>query len=323
MNSLKKRNFITAVRKRSERATEQLFRALFEQSGNICMVLDPNTLDGIPVIIVANKAACEAHGYTQEEFVGKKIAVVDDEEGKELVRRRTQQILSEGSLSVENIHVRKDGTKFPVAVSAFRVDTEGELPVIFTTEQDISERKQSEAKILRLATTDQLTGLANRSFFSKHMQQSIKLADREDSLLALMYIDLDRFKSVNDTYGHPVGESQLSPTKSVASTLTKSSRDADIVARLGGDEFAILVVHPKDEVAVRQIAQRIIDEIRNLRRIEGHEIEISVSIGISLYPRDANSEGELMKKSDLALYEVKNRGRGNFLFYRSDMTAEQ
>jgi diguanylate cyclase (GGDEF)-like protein/PAS domain S-box-containing protein len=177
-------------------------------------------------------------------------------------------------------------------------------------------RQQTDEKIHQLAMTDQLTGLANRRDFNQRIRQSIKLADREDSFLALVYLDLDRFKSVNDTHGHAVGDALL---RSVASILTKSSRDNDIVARLGGDEFAILVVHPKDEAGVQQIAQRIIDEISQLRDIEGHEIEIGVSIGIALYPRDADSEDELMKKSDLALYEVKNRGRGSFLFYQPEM----
>jgi diguanylate cyclase (GGDEF)-like protein len=178
--------------------------------------------------------------------------------------------------------------------------------------------KHADEKIRQLAMTDPLTGLANRRQFTQRLQQSIKLADREGNFLALMFIDLDRFKSVNDTHGHAVGDAVL---LSVASILTKSSRVTDIVARLGGDEFAILVVHPDGEVGVRQIAQRIIDEIKKTTQIEGHNINIGVSIGIALYPDDATTENELMKNSDLALYEVKEQGRGSFLFYQPKLNT--
>ena len=112
------------------------FKAIFEQSSTICMILDPNTPDGIPVILDANRAAYEAHGYTRAEFIGRPIADVDDEEGKRMCLERTQQMLSGKPLRVENTHVRKDGTTFPVAVYANRVDIEGRLPLIFTTEHD-------------------------------------------------------------------------------------------------------------------------------------------------------------------------------------------
>ena len=143
---------ITAVhditeRKRAEKeqqAAEQRFKALFEQSGTCCMILDPNTSDGIPIIVDANKAACEAHGYSRAEFIGRTVADVDDQEGKRMCLERTRLMLSGKPLRVENTHVRKDGTMFPVAVYADRVDIEGEPPLIFSTEHDITERKRAE-----------------------------------------------------------------------------------------------------------------------------------------------------------------------------------
>jgi PAS domain S-box-containing protein len=135
---------ITTKSKQAKQVAEQRFKALFEQSGSFCMVLDPNTSDGIPVIVDVNKAACEAHGYTREELIGRPVADVDDEEGKQMVRERTDQMLNGKPLRIENTHVRKDGTTFNVAVYADRVDTEGELPLIFTTEHDITDQKKTE-----------------------------------------------------------------------------------------------------------------------------------------------------------------------------------
>ncbi len=132
----------------ARQATEQRFKALFEQSGALCMILDPNTSDGIPVIVDANTAACEAHGYTYEEFIGRTVVDIDGREGKRKCRERTQLILSGRTLRQENIHVRKDGTRFPVAICANRVEVEGEPPLIFTTEQDITELKRTEKALL-------------------------------------------------------------------------------------------------------------------------------------------------------------------------------
>jgi diguanylate cyclase (GGDEF)-like protein/PAS domain S-box-containing protein len=203
-----------------------------------------------------------------------------------------------------------------------RHDNLEELVEERTTElrEQITERKQAEEEIRRMAMTDQLTSLANRRQFKQRMEQSIKLANREEKLLAMMMIDLDKFKPVNDTYGHLVGDALL---QSVASILTKYSRDSDLVARLGGDEFAILVIHPEDRDGVEINAKRITDEIKKPIHIQGHKIEIGASIGIALYPENAENEKELMKNSDLALYEIKKQGGGDFLFYHPDMSAEE
>ena len=126
------------------RASEKRFRALFEQAGDYCMILDPNTEDGIPIIVDANKAAYELHGYTREEFIGRPVADIDDDEGKKLVIKHTNMIMTGKPFLIENTHIRKDGSTFPVSVHANRIDIEGEPPLIFTTEFDISERVQAE-----------------------------------------------------------------------------------------------------------------------------------------------------------------------------------
>jgi len=136
-----------AKRNRERMVATGRFKALFEQTNTFCMILDPSTPDGVPIIIDANKAAYEAHGYTREEFIGRPVADIDDQEGNRMVLERTQQMLNGENLNVENMHVRKDGTRFPVEVSATRVDIEGGPPLIFTTEHDISGRYKAEEKI--------------------------------------------------------------------------------------------------------------------------------------------------------------------------------
>jgi diguanylate cyclase (GGDEF)-like protein/PAS domain S-box-containing protein len=187
------------------------------------------------------------------------------------------------------------------------------------THTDITDRKIEEDKIRHLALTDSLTGLANRSQFNQRLAQSIKLAKREGKSLALLMIDLDWFKPVNDTFGHQTGDALL---QTVASIFTKFSRETDVVARLGGDEFAILVIHPGEEKYAGVHAQKIIDEIKKTTSIMGHDVQIGISIGIALYPNDAGDLEALLKKADLALYDVKERGRGAFAFYRPEMRAK-
>ena len=126
------------------KVAEQRFKILFEQSGTFCMILDPNTADGIPIIINANKAACEAHGYTREEFIGRPVSSIDDPVGKKLILDRTHHMLDGEFMHIENTHVRKDGSTFPVEIYANQVSIEGEPPLIFTTEHDISNRKRLE-----------------------------------------------------------------------------------------------------------------------------------------------------------------------------------
>ena len=129
------------------KANEKRFRALFEQAGDYCMILDPNTADGVPIIVDANKAAYEQHGYTRDEYIGRPVADIDDEEGKKLVVERTKFIMTGKPFFVENTHVRKDGTTFSVSVHANRIDVDGYPPLIFTTEYDISERKEAEREL--------------------------------------------------------------------------------------------------------------------------------------------------------------------------------
>jgi len=171
------------------------------------------------------------------------------------------------------------------------------------THSDITRLKTSEEKVRQLAMTDYLTGLSNRAHFSQCLEQSVETAKRERRKFALIVLDLDRFKPVNDNFGHPVGDALL---RVVASTIRKCTRHNDIVTRLGGDEFAIIITDYSDEKDALICAQRISDEISKPMEVMGHEIAIGVSIGIAFFPDDADGAETLIKNADQAMYEAKN-----------------
>jgi len=207
---------------------------------------------------------------------------------------------------------------------------EGHIVSLVGTSQDITERKRAEREIHRLAFFDNLTGLANRMLFMDRLNKALAHASRHRSALALMFLDLDRFKVINDTLGHTVGDLLL---KSVAARLIESVRLSDSVgrpsessdtlslARLGGDEFTILLtdVVRADEVA--KVAERISEALAKPMLIEGREVFVTASIGIALYPHDGETEEVLIKNADTAMYHAKDGGRNAYQFYSASMNA--
>lgn len=187
------------------------------------------------------------------------------------------------------------------------------------TVQDITEQKLAQEEIHRLARTDTLTGLFNRGHFYRRLEESLKLARREKWQLGLMLLDLDKFKPVNDTFGHQVGDALL---EDVARIFLKAARETDVVGRLGGDEFAILLINPGTKDNIEQVAQRIIAEVGKPRTILGQTIVIGVSIGVSLFPENAEADDRLIQEADLALYEAKRNGRNHACFYADGMTMK-
>jgi diguanylate cyclase (GGDEF)-like protein/PAS domain S-box-containing protein len=179
---------------------------------------------------------------------------------------------------------------------------------------DITERKRNEARIAKLASHDSLTNVANRALFCERVSQALGRTQREADCFAVLYLDLDHFKDVNDTLGHAAGDYVLEET---ARRLTACIRDGDTVARFGGDEFAILQANATDEESASNLARRIIAEITGSYHFEGHAIEIGTSIGIAIAPRDGADLTALMRNADLALYQAKNSGRNRFCFVRN------
>ncbi|NOQ63357.1 MAG: EAL domain-containing protein, partial [Methyloprofundus sp.] len=192
------------------------------------------------------------------------------------------------------------------------------LNQFFVTLIDISQYKLNEKRILQIAHYDDLTGLPNRVMFLERMEQVISYAERHDLHVVIFFIDLDKFKSVNDSLGHDAGDEVL---KETAKRLKSSTRKEDIVARFSGDEFAVLLLHEKSHeqamFSSSLIADKIIKTLSDVHVINRTEVFIGASIGIAIYPEDGKSSTMLLKNADIAMYEAKNKGRNNYKHYKS------
>ena len=197
-------------------------------------------------------------------------------------------------------------------------DHENNITHIVWASKDNTELHKANETISRLAYYDALTHLPNRRLFHDRFQLAIKAAKRHKTKLALMYFDLDNFKMINDSWGHDFGDLFL---QHVATTLSSNIRDTDTVARLGGDEFCIIVNDVEDDVDIMHIADNILHKLNEKAVLDGREIAVTTSIGISLYPDDADHVGELMKRADMAMYHAKQRGKNNFQFYEAFLNA--
>lgn len=184
--------------------------------------------------------------------------------------------------------------------------------------KDVTQRKQDEERLTFLALHDPLTGLVNRAFFETHLQETFAKAQSSGGRFALMYLDLDGFKQVNDTLGHDVGDALLI---SVSEKLLANVRDRDVVARLGGDEFAVVLATAEDAAMVGNAAQRILDAVGTRFESEGKSIDFGVSIGIAIYPDDATEQELFLKRADAAMYSAKKGGKGRSCFW-ADVPAQ-
>lgn len=194
----------------------------------------------------------------------------------------------------------------------------GAMAGIVAIHSDVSEHLRSERRLSHLANHDSLTALPNRLLFRDRLQSALALSRRNQWMLAVLFVDLDGFKSINDTLGHDIGDRLLQET---AQRLQKSVRDCDTVCRLGGDEFALVLPELGDMHEAAQVPQRIVESLRAPTVIDGRELKVSASIGIALYPVDAEEPETLLRYADVAMYHAKRLGRNNYQFYTTAMNA--
>jgi len=211
----------------------------------------------------------------------------------------------------------KPGEKWLHFMAAPLHDQNGHVIGAVETLQDVSHQKEYEARLEFQANHDALTGLANRTLLSDRLKQAIAHAERDKRLLSLLFIDLDNFKTVNDTLGHNVGDQLIVETGKKISTAVRAG---DTVARLGGDEFVVLLFAPENEDHVTDIVQRISTEVATSFHHEGQDIHIGCSVGVAMYPQDGKDVESLMMNADSAMYRAKAKGKGGFRFFTQDLT---
>jgi diguanylate cyclase (GGDEF)-like protein/PAS domain S-box-containing protein len=271
--------------------------------------------DSEGTIVYANEIAYQSLGYNKEEFIGMNLRQLLVPEEARLIPNRAQDILKNSTIIFESILTRKDGSQMPIEVKASSIESGGKQFFI-AVNRDISQRKEMEEYIKQLAYYDTLTGLPNRALFNDRFALALEHAVRYQHMLALMMMDLDHFKDVNDSLGHEAGDSLL---KEVASRLVSCMRKIDTVSRMGGDEFVLLMPQMNREEDVVTLVQRMVETFQQPFTIRNNDLIVTFSLGIALYPHDGNDLDSLVRSADIAMYQVKNRGRHGYLRYTPDM----
>ncbi len=300
---------------------------LNQRINSLSTILD-NVIDGIitiseeGIIESFNASAERLFGYQANEVMGKNIKMLmpepyRSEHDQYLANYRTTgqgKILGIGPREVEAR--LKDGTITPIDLATSEATIDGTRSFIGIV-RDITERKETAERLTRLATSDFLTGLANRSLFNDRLHHAVNLAKRNETKVAILYIDLDQFKLINDSLGHAAGDLLLQES---AKRLPECLRNSDTVARLGGDEFAVILEFINDTSDMITIANNIIKAFESPFTIDNNELFSGVSIGISIYPDDANDIAGLLKNADIAMYKAKDSGRSNWILYSQEMS---
>ncbi|RON78882.1 diguanylate phosphodiesterase [Pseudomonas chlororaphis] len=292
---------------------------VFEHSTSAILITDP-----AGYIVQANEAFSRVSGYAVSQVLDQlpNMLTVDEQQEAHL-RYVLKQLHQHSTWEGEVWLKRRNGEHYPAWVGITAVlDDEGDLASYVCFFTDISERKASEQRIHRLAYYDALTHLPNRTLFQDRLHTALQSAERQKSWVVLMFLDLDRFKPINDSLGHAAGDRML---KEMATRLLDCVDDDDTVARMGGDEFTLLL-QPRTsrEIALNRaihVAEQILASLVKPFVLEGREFFVTASIGIALSPQDGNELSQLMKNADTAMYHAKERGKNNFQFYQADMNA--
>jgi len=296
--------------------SEQRFRDLFDHSPDPCWIIEDGRF------IDCNHAAVQALGYERREDIlqhPSRLSPAVQPDGRpsfEKAEALMEQAIREGVARFEWEHCRADGSPLPVEVTLARIELQGRH-ALYCVWRDITERRQAQEAVHHLAFFDSLTGLPNRRLLLDRLQQSMAASLRSGKHRALLYLDLDHFKNLNDTRGHALGDRLL---VQVGARLQVCVRSGDTVARLGGDEFVLLIeqLDTSLEVAVSQagrVGRDLVEQLARPYELDGLEYEGSVSVGITLFRGQDASVDELLKRADMAMYQAKASGRNTLCFF--------
>jgi diguanylate cyclase (GGDEF)-like protein/PAS domain S-box-containing protein len=295
---------------------ESKYRVLFEDSADANWLMDEKGF------LDCNSAALQMFGYSArtEMTHPSDISPPNQPDGTSSRVAAGQKIaaaLLNGKERFEWLHQRKDGNVFPAEVCLTALTLNGK-PTLLANVRDITERKVAQERVQYLAYYDDLTGLPNRTLLQDRLTKALAAARRQEHKVAVLFLDIDRFKDINDQLGHSVGDLLL---QSVATRLKTWAREQDTVARLGGDEFLISLANVKDAPDAAIAAERLMDAMTAEFVFQGHSLNVSCSIGIGIFPEHGSDCETLIKNADAALYRAKESGRNNFRFFTEDMNA--
>lgn len=300
------------TRQRNYENKLQLISKVFEKSNDAILITDENTK-----IIETNRAFEEISGYKSTEVIGKNPSILQSSwHNRDFYKVIWKDIIEKGYWEGETWDRRKNGETYVNKTFISKIEHKGKVTNFIGISKDITQGKEYENQIKQLAYYDVLTGLPNRTLFAQNLDIVINECKRYDRRFGLVFLDLDDFKLVNDTYGHLVGDKLL---EKIAHILTKSVRQSDSIARLGGDEFILIIKDLKNNIDIDKIVKKIISETAKTMNVDSHDLNIGVSIGISVYPDDTNSSIELIKQADIAMYNSKNNGKNQYSYFKKEI----
>jgi diguanylate cyclase (GGDEF)-like protein/PAS domain S-box-containing protein len=298
----------------SLKENHKLYEVVKKQISEGILLVDAETKK----IVDTNNNYCNLTGYSRAELLELTVHQIIGRNA-ETINKNLQRILAEKCYFVgESIHRKKDGNPIDIEESISLTNWKGK-DIFCLTIKDITERKQSEERLHYQVFHDSLTGLPNRKLFSKQLEESILKAQNNNSLLSVMFLDVDRFKNINDSLGHEIGDLLL---QGLAQRLKSCLRDCDVIARWGGDEFTLILNQISNLEEPARIGQRLLDALQAPFNIQEHQLHVRSSIGIAVYPKDGDIAETLIRNADAALYRTKQRGKNNYNFYTSTMNAE-
>ena len=296
---------------RELQASENRFRRVYEEAA-VGMVM----LDMQGTILDVNRTLCEISGYASSDLIGQPMTLLLGKEHEEEVARALEKVNSgTRSYRAERRLVRRDGASIGVRNSVTALDYDGKPRQLFVLVEDITEGKQAIQKLEYQAAHEEVTGLYNRRYLEDRLSRAIENAQASGTGAALLYLDLDGFKLVNDTLGHATGDEML---REVGSALTQCVGAHDVLARLGGDEFAAIIPGGDVEQGA-ELASKMLAVFQQSFKLAGHELRIGASIGVVTWPADGATAGELMQNADAAMYSAKHQGRNRYATFTSDL----
>jgi len=289
---------------------------ILDSSSNEVYVFDCDDLKFVQV----NQSALDNIQFSNDEMMNMMLLDLATDFEEDLFTRFLQQLKSgkQSEIVFETVYRRKDSSMYPVDVT-LQISHDQVPPCYVAIVQDISERKRAEEQIRRQASFDALTGLPNRTVFFDHMTLAIAGANRHGSIFAVLFLDLDRFKDVNDSLGHLVGDQLL---KVVGERLKSCIRKIDTVARFGGDEFTIILPEISRDHDAAVVSEKILERLSKPFILGDQELFIGASIGITIFPNDADDEIALLRNADMSMYRAKEEGRNTYRFFSPEMSSK-